>query len=96
TGRKQSLKTKQKRSESMKGRKITWGFKISEAQRGHVVSAETRVKISKANKGRIKSEEEDLKWKKLHENQKGRSLTEEHKYNISEGLKRMWANGGRI
>lgn len=39
----------------MKGRKITWGDKISKIKQGHLVSNEARIKISKAKKGKNKS-----------------------------------------
>ena len=63
TGKTQSENTKQKRSDSLKGRKITWGDKISTAMKGKTWkqkssrTVEHREKLSKANKGHIKSKE---------------------------------------
>lgn len=50
-GRKCSIETKRKMSEAHKGRKITWGDKISEALLGKKFSPEHRAAISKGHIG---------------------------------------------
>jgi len=59
--------------------------KISEANKGRVVSEETRRKIGEAHKGKKLSGEHRRKISEAH---KGKTLTEVHKRRISEGLKR--------
>ena len=54
------------------------GAKVSKANKGHIVTAETRAKISESNKGRKVSEESLIKRRKTWLS-KDRSLTEEHK-----------------
>ena len=75
---------------SQKGRKITWGKKISSAKMGHVVSIETRKKISIGhlgktawNKGRKMS---DNFCKKISKIQKGRKLSDSHKNSIKNSM----------
>lgn len=57
--------------------------KISEGNKGKIVSTETREKISNKNKGRIKSE---LELQKLSNSLKGKKFTEEHRNNLSKSL----------
>ena len=56
----------------------------SEAQRGKVLTADSKRKISEAKKGKHHSEETK---QKLSEANKGKSLSEEHKKKIGEALK---------
>lgn len=77
-GRKQSIETRQKRSQSLKGR---------------VVTAETRLKIGMANRGR-KLPPVSLETRaKISEAGRGRILSEEHCKKISEASKRRGHNG---
>jgi group I intron endonuclease len=56
--------TKQKMSLSKINRNITWGDKISKANKGKKHTEETKQKISKAKTGKSYSEERNLKLKK--------------------------------
>lgn len=60
---------------------------ISEGNKGHIVSEETRQKISNTHKGKTLSKEHKLKLSaaKLRDDnpRRGKPLTEEHKYKIS-------------
>jgi group I intron endonuclease len=59
-----SKETKQKMSLSKTNRKITWGDKISKANKGRKHSEETKQKISQSNKGKKYSEERNQKLRK--------------------------------
>lgn len=52
-GFRHSEETKMKMSTSQKGRKITWGDKISKASKGKKCSEETKRKMSKAKRDRL-------------------------------------------
>ena len=78
--------------------------KISESNKGHIVSRETRIKIGDANRGRFKSDEAIQKWRdsrhgythseatkrKIGEGNRGKIVSEETRRRIG------YANKGRI
>ena len=86
SGMHHSEETKQKISESEKGKKISEETKrkMSESLKGIKFSEERNKKISEANKGKKSSED---KKRKISEANKGRKLSEEHKKKISETKK---------
>lgn len=93
-GRKHSIETKKKMSESRKNL-MTEEIKnnISIKNKGKIVSEESRLKMSlskKGKKGHLKSEETKLKISKAN---KGKIRDEETKLKISESIKEMWLNG---
>ena len=72
-----------------KGRKITWGDKISEALKGHTFSKEHKLQLSECHKGYVMPEAQKEKIRKscLGKN-KGKKISEEHKNvlrNINKG-----------
>lgn len=87
---------------AMRGRPVTWGHKIAAAlkgrrvggaEKGRVLSAETRAKISAAHKGRSKSPET---LAKIAAKLRGRKLTSEHRARISQGLRASGSLKGRV
>ena len=86
SGMHHSEETKQKISETEKGKKISEETKrkLSESCKGRKLSEEAKQKISEANKGKKSSED---KKQKISEANKGRKLSEEHKKKISETKK---------
>lgn len=77
---------------SKKGQVITWGDKISKAKRGKKFPKEYGEKISKAIKKSWKNPSLRLKYIDSHV---GFIPTEQHKNNISKGLKEAYRNGTR-
>ena len=80
-------------SATMKGRKRgphspEWRAKLSAANMGHEVSAETRAKISAGNKGRTFPPCSPERKAKISMALKGRELSSEHKANLSAGHKK--------
>lgn len=75
-GRKHTLETKRKISESSRGRKHT---------------DESRRKLSEAHKGKKLSDQHKLKLSRAHKGKKMKPRTKEHASKISEGLRRSWA-----
>ena len=81
-----SDQTRQKMSESRKGRKVTLETrkKLSEANRGKKHTLETRKKLSEAHKGKTLSLEHRQKLSEAH---KGKTLSFEHRQKMSEAHK---------
>jgi len=91
-GIKRSKETRKKMSISAMGNTRTLGYKmpeeikrkISESEKGKVVSEETKRKISVIQKGKVFSKEHK---RKLSETKKGVKLSKEHKRNIGLAMK---------
>lgn len=88
-GRTHSEETKKKMSQAHKGRKISEETRknMSKAQRGKKMSEETKRKLSEINKKENLSEETINKRKIAAMN---KVVSEEHKHNISKGLKKFY------
>ena len=74
---------RQKQSEALTGREITWADKISKARKGQKVSEETKQKISETLTGHEVTEETRAKMSKAR---KGRKPSDETKDKISKTL----------
>lgn len=102
-GRKFSEETRRKMGEAKKGRKPSEETrrKMSASQMGNqnclgnTASEETKRKMSEAQKGHPVSEETRRKIGAAHRGKKRPPLTEEHRRNISKGLKVAWSLGKR-
>lgn len=101
-GKSQSEETKQKISDSLKGRKKpprskSYSEKMSKIHKGKIISEEHKKRISEANKGKAAwnkgipcSEEKKQKLRENHRGgpKKGHGVSEETRKKISESLKR--------
>lgn len=87
-GTKQSEATRALMSAQRKNPSAEYRRRLSEAQKGRVVTAETRAKISAAQKGRVIPDEVKMKIKEARKHQ---VFSNETKRKLSEAAKLQWA-----